>query len=124
MLAALGIARRTYYRWLKEEAWARALPAEPIKPVQPYEALAEEKQAVLVYARKHPELRHRVLAWRMVDEDVACLPPAVVYRGNPEQRKEQRRRKLAQARHRRKEKNLGLRQGTLPLVAGQTVANP
>jgi len=79
-LAALGIPRRTYYRWLKEEAWAKALPAEPVKPVQPYEALAEEKQAVLAYARKHPELRHRELAWRMVDEDVACLSPSTVYR--------------------------------------------
>jgi putative transposase len=79
-LAALGIPRRTYYRWLKEEAWARALPAEPAKPVQPYEALAEEKQAVLAYARKHPELRHRELAWRMVDEDVACLSPSTVDR--------------------------------------------
>ena len=79
-LAALGIPRRTYYRWLKEEAWARALPAESVKPVQPFEALAEEKQAVLNYARKHPELRHRELAWRMVDEDVACLSASTVYR--------------------------------------------
>ena len=79
-LAALGIPRRTYYRWLREEAWARALPAEPVKPVQPFEALAEEKQAVLNYARKHPELRHRELAGRMVDEDVACLSASTVYR--------------------------------------------
>jgi len=79
-LAALGIARRTYYRWLREEAWARALPAEPVRPVQPYEALPEEKAAVLDYARKHPELRHRELAWRMVDEDVVCLSPSTVYR--------------------------------------------
>jgi len=79
-LAALGIPRRTYYRWLKEEARARALPAEPVQPVQPYEALAEEKQAVLDYARRHPQLRHRELAWRMVDEDIACLSPSTVYR--------------------------------------------
>jgi putative transposase len=79
-LAALGISRRTYYRWLKEEAWARAVAAEPIQPVQPYEALPEEKQAVLDYARQHPELRHRELAWRMVDEDVAYLSPSTVYR--------------------------------------------
>jgi transposase InsO family protein len=79
-LAALGIALRTYYRWLKEEAWARALPAASIKPVQAYEALPEEKAAVLAFARKHPELRHRELAWRMVDEDVACLSPSTVYR--------------------------------------------
>jgi putative transposase len=79
-LAALGISRRSYYRWLREEAWARALPAEPVKPVQPYEALEEEKQAVLDYARKHPELRHREMAWRMVDEDVVYLSPSTVYR--------------------------------------------
>jgi len=79
-LRALGISRRSYYRWLKDEAWARALPAEPVRPVQMYEALPEEKSAVLVYARKHPELRHREMAWRMVDEEVACLSPSTVYR--------------------------------------------
>ena len=79
-LAALGVPRRTYYRWLHEEAWARSLPAEPVRPVQPYEALPEEKAAVLNYARRHPELRHREMAWRMVDEDVACLSPSTVYR--------------------------------------------
>jgi putative transposase len=79
-LLALGISRRSYYRWLKEEAWAKALPTEPVRPVQAYEALAEERAAVLSYARRHPELRHRELAWRMVDEDVACLSPSTVYR--------------------------------------------
>jgi transposase InsO family protein len=79
-LAALGIPRRTYYRWLQEEAWARSLPVEPVRPVQPYEALPEEKAAVLDYARRHPQLRHREMAWRMVDEDVACLSPSTVYR--------------------------------------------
>jgi putative transposase len=79
-LAALGIPRRTYYRWLQEEAWARALPSEPVRPVQPYEALPEEKAAVLEYARRHPELRHREMAWRMVDEDVVCLSASTVYR--------------------------------------------
>ena len=69
-LAALGIARGSYYRWLREEAWAKKRPAVPSPPVSPYEALSEEKQAVLAYARKHPELRHREMAWRMVDEDV------------------------------------------------------
>ena len=79
-LAALGISRRSYYRWLKEETWARALPTEPVKPVQPYEALPQEKEAVLDYARRHPELRHREMAWRMVDEDVVYLSPSTVYR--------------------------------------------
>lgn len=79
-LAALGIAPRSYYRWLKEEAWARQRPAESPASVSPYEALSEEKKAVVAYARKHPELRHRELAWRMVDDDVAFLSPSTVYR--------------------------------------------
>jgi putative transposase len=79
-LQALGISRRSYYRWLKEEAWAKTLPAEPARPVQIYEALPSEKEAVLAYARQHPELRHREMAWRMVDEDVVCLSASTVYR--------------------------------------------
>jgi hypothetical protein len=79
-LQALGISRRSYYRWLKEEKWAKELPAEPVKPVQMYEALPAEKEAVLAYARKHPELRHREMAWRMVDEDVVCLSASTVSR--------------------------------------------
>lgn len=79
-MAALGIASRSYYRWLKEEAWAKDRPAEPAAPVSPYEALSDEKKAVISYARKHAELRHRELAWRMVDEDVAYLSPSTVYR--------------------------------------------
>jgi putative transposase len=79
-LAALGVTRTTYYRWLREEAWAKELPREPPKPVQPYEALPEEKATVRAYALKHPELRHRELTWRMVDEDVAYLGATTVYR--------------------------------------------
>lgn len=78
-LAALGVSRTTYYRWLREEAWAKPKPAVS-KPVQPFEALPEEKAAVREYALKHPELRHRELAWRMVDEDVAYLGASTVYR--------------------------------------------
>lgn len=79
-LAALGVTRSTYYRWLREEAWAKVQPAAPPKPVQPYEALPEEKEAVKAYALKHPELRHRELTWRMVDENVAYLGASTVYR--------------------------------------------
>ena len=43
-LAALGIPRGSYYRWLKEEAWAKE--QEEIHPVQAFEALPEERAAV------------------------------------------------------------------------------
>ena len=84
-LAALGVSRRTYYRWVREKAWSEASQSktrasESTRPIQAYEALSEEKAAVREYALKHPELRHRELAWRMVDEDVAYLSPSTVYR--------------------------------------------
>jgi len=79
-LSALGVSRTTYYRWLREARWSPSRPAKPLRQLQPFEALPEERSAVLQYALKHPELRHRELAWRMVDEDVACLSPSTVYR--------------------------------------------
>jgi putative transposase len=73
--------------------------------VQPDEALAEEKPAVLDYARRQPGLRHREMAWRLVDADVACLSPSTVYRilkeanlvGPWRRRKKRRRSADAQA---------------------------
>jgi putative transposase len=79
-LKALGIPRSSYYRWLRAEAWSRQPPAEPVRPVQAFEALPEEKQAVLEYALEHPGVRHRELAWRMIDDDVAYLSASTVYR--------------------------------------------
>ncbi len=81
-LSALGVSRTTYYRWLRAAALrvAEGLSGPPPQPVQPYEALPEEKATVIEYALKHPELRHRELAWRMVDEDVAYVSSSTVYR--------------------------------------------
>lgn len=47
------------------------------------------------------------------------LPPREFYRGEPPKRLEERRVKLSQARLRRRERNLELRQGTLPLEGGR-----
>lgn len=49
-------------------------------PAQPFEALPEERAAVLAYSREHAAVRHRELAWRMVDDDVAYLSPSTVHR--------------------------------------------
>jgi transposase InsO family protein len=75
----LGIPARSYYRWLREEAWGKG-GAAAVRPVQAYEALEAEKEAVRAYACRHTELRHRELAWRMIDEEVAYLSPSTVYR--------------------------------------------
>jgi len=75
-LALLDVSPASYYRWRKESRQAK----EPARPVQAYEATDEEKRVVRAYALKHPGIRHRELAWRMVDEEVVCLSSSTVYR--------------------------------------------
>lgn len=79
ILGHLGACRSSYFRWKKEELWKQATGG-PTHLVQSFEILAQEKQAVLKYALEHPRIRHRELAWRMIDEDVACLSMSTVYR--------------------------------------------
>ena len=79
-LKQLGVSAASYYRWRKREPAAQQKPGQPTKLVQVYEATAEEKRAVKDYALKHPGIRHRELAWRMVDEEVAFVSPSTVYR--------------------------------------------
>jgi transposase InsO family protein len=45
-----------------------------------YELLAWERRAIIDYALKRPEVRHRELAWRMLDEGVCGVSPSSVYR--------------------------------------------
>jgi transposase InsO family protein len=79
-LKQLGVSPASYYRWRREAVAAKTIPAEATRPVQAYEATDQEKRAVRTYALKHPGIRHRELAWRMVDEEVAFLSPSTVYR--------------------------------------------
>jgi putative transposase len=79
-LSALGVSRASYYRWLKDRKWQAAKVDEPVRLVQAYEATEQEQQKVWAYALKHPAIRHRELAWRMVDEGVVCLSGSTVYR--------------------------------------------
>jgi len=79
-LKALSVAPRSYYRWLRQETWSRKARGRPPRPAQPYEILPEERATVKAYALKHPGVRHRELAWKMVDEDVAYVSPSTVYR--------------------------------------------
>lgn len=77
-LKHLEVSRSSYYRWKREESWSKQ--RQVVVPVQAFEALPEEKAAVREYALAHPEVRHRELAWRMIDEDVVCLSSSTVYR--------------------------------------------
>jgi putative transposase len=79
-LKHLGISPASYYRWRQAERLEKQAAAQPTRLVQVYEATEEEKRAVRSYALKYPGIRHRELAWRMVDEEVAFLSPSTVYR--------------------------------------------
>ena len=67
----------------------------------------------------------KVISWynaERLHSALGFLRPVDYYRGDPEALYAIRRRKLVQARHRRREKNLQLRQPTLPFTSEETVA--
>lgn len=76
ILQVLGVSRSTYYSWFKKDETTE----KHTKRTNPYAVLPEERRVVIEYALAHPNLRHRVLAWKMVDENVVCLSPSTVYR--------------------------------------------
>lgn len=86
------------------------------------EALDGEELTDLYQAR---EVMKKIIDWynhERLHRALGYLKPIDYYRGNPEQLHQQRREKLATARHQRRETNLKLRQRTLPLKSGESVA--
>lgn len=80
-LAALGIAPASYYRWCKRASVAA--PGEaPARMTHGsyYALLPNERQAIMAYALAHPEVRHRELAWKMLDDEVCAVSSSSVYR--------------------------------------------
>ena len=70
----LDIKPPTYYKWIRGSSRERRLPNR-----HPDKILPEEREAVISYALKHPNIRHRELTWKMVDENVAFLSATSVY---------------------------------------------
>jgi len=77
-LHALEIPRGSYYRWRKEVAWDA--PRARSQAGSLYELLDSERHSIVRYALQHPEIRHRELAWRMLDEGVCGVSSSSVYR--------------------------------------------
>lgn len=77
-LAALDIRPGTYYRWRLPHA-DKATP-KPTSVGSMYAVLPSERQAIIDFALKHPEVRHRELAWKMLDENVCAVSSSTVYR--------------------------------------------
>jgi transposase InsO family protein len=80
-LAALEIAPGTYYRWRQAKAPESApLDSRPPGRGSMYEVLEPERRTILEYALTHPEVRHRELAWKMLDDGVCAVSSSTVYR--------------------------------------------
>jgi transposase InsO family protein len=78
-LAILGISPRSFYRWRRADR--DEVSSRPKRsPGTLYAVLPSERRTILDYAIKYPTLRHRELAWKMVDDGVCCVSPSSVYR--------------------------------------------
>ncbi len=77
-LRALEIVLATYYRWCRATAHGKPRARSPAGSM--YELLDSERKAIIDYALKHPEVRHRELAWKMLDESVVAVSASSVYR--------------------------------------------
>lgn len=73
-LKILEVPSASFYRWRRRRGHTR----EPTQSF--FELLPSEREAVVHYALKHPEIRHRELAWKMLDEGVCAVSSSTVYR--------------------------------------------
>lgn len=80
ILRHLEIAPATYHRWLLRTGEGAAAPTVRAASCSMYEILPSERQKIIDYALAHADLRHRELAWKMLDENVVALSPSTVYR--------------------------------------------
>jgi putative transposase len=77
ILKALEVPRSVYYDWVGRGGRLEDRKAPGFLLDKPLE---EEVAAVVAYALEHTREGYRRLTWMMVDEDVAYLSPATVYR--------------------------------------------
>jgi len=79
----IGLNPDRYYRWRRslKEVGPQALANKKARPEScPHKLLEGERQEIIDYALKHPDLRHRKLCYAMQDDDVAYVSPSTVYR--------------------------------------------
>jgi transposase InsO family protein len=80
ILRHLEIAPATYHRWLTRTGEGSSTPQGHPASSSMFATLPSERQAIIDYALKHADLRHRELAWKMLDENVAAVSSSTVYR--------------------------------------------
>jgi len=79
-LAQLGLAKSTYYRWLRRQVEGRLQDRKGGSPVPWNKLKPEEESRVLTLARASPELSARQIALRMVDLESLYVSESTVFR--------------------------------------------
>lgn len=79
ILRRLGLPRARYHDWKGRLKRGRLEDLQTVGLCY-RRILEEEKEAVIGYALTHPKDGYRRLCWQMIDEDVAYMSPASVYR--------------------------------------------
>lgn len=80
-LRVLEVPPGSFYRWRQDRPPDGSVPPRPrSNPGALYELLPAERQRIVDYALAHPTVRHRELAWKMLDENVVGVSAASVYR--------------------------------------------
>ncbi len=81
ILRELGISRRSYHRWVKELQAKTGLEAKIDNRDRGnvYKILSWEHDLIIEWALKWPNLRHRELSWKLVDQGIVCVSPSVIY---------------------------------------------
>jgi transposase InsO family protein len=76
----LGLAKSTYYRWLKRQNRGKLKDRKGGSPVPWNKLRPEEEEMILVLARTFPELSSRELALRIVDAEGLYVSESTVFR--------------------------------------------
>jgi len=79
-LSQLGLARSTYYRWLKRQAEGHLEDRKGGSSIPWNKVNPEEEAVVLAEARSSPELSARQLAWKVTDAGRIYVSESTVYR--------------------------------------------
>lgn len=79
ILEVLGVGRSAYYSW-RNRVQKRPPGHSDVQRTNCYSLLPAERWKIIQYALRHPNVRHRELAWKMVDEAIVCVSPSTVYR--------------------------------------------
>jgi transposase InsO family protein len=77
-LIVLELPRSTYFDWARQDGGGKRHRPPSTTP-KGHHITPEEREAVISFAREHPELGHKRLAYAMVDAGVAAVRPTTVY---------------------------------------------